>query len=99
MSSGNSSSRGGLQLLEKGSEVGDLPMLGELAVFDAIELKGIHIDRSACGCDARKVATVDTADRIEDGDPIALGDDLQDRQSNVRHGGMKPGEIALQHIP
>lgn len=54
-------------------------MLGEMPIFNSVELKRHCIDLSASGLDTGEIAFVRPADGIQDSNLVAFGDDRRNR--------------------
>src|SRR5260370_7719446 len=75
--------RSALKLLHERREVRDFPMLRDLSVLDSVKLKGHRVDPSSSGFEANEFAFVRAADRVHDGDTLALDADRRNRQFHI----------------
>ena len=60
--------------------VRDFPVLRQLSVFNAVELKGHRVDASASGLEATEIALVRTSNGIQDSDAVTLSQNRRNRQ-------------------
>src|SRR5262249_3691129 len=75
------------QLGHHSEVVGDTPMLGDLAVGDALDLHAGDLDPFASRRDAHELARLRAAERETSDDPVAFRDHLVDLEVKVRKAG------------
>jgi hypothetical protein len=87
----------GSELLEQAQRVHHDPLLGELAVRQAIALHRLDDHRSAGARDTQELALVGALDQIPGSHQVALGDQLLDLEVEVRECGQIAGdELSLR---
>src|SRR5467141_3449439 len=85
-----------LQLPHQGREVSNFPVLGQLPVGNAIELKRHHVDEVALRLDPGEITFVRAANAVQNGHKVAFGHHSRNRQLEIGESRTKPREISLE---
>ena len=84
-------------LLERG-EIGYLPVLGELSVRYAVDLKGLKVDAMTCWLDLAEVVHVGACHTVEYGNAVTFGDNLLDGPGEVREARFEAQEVGSKDL-